>query len=198
MKKLIPLLTRAQRTGACALAALALGALAASPAFSQQVQQSREHSFLKVGDKAPDFSLDGTNTPDGKPFKFKLSDYAGKKNVVLAFFPAAFTGGCTAELTAYTKEHGKFDDNNTLVVAISTDFIATLNHWSKELDANFPILSDHARVITKQYGVLNEPAGIANRTTFVVDMSGKIVDVTEDRNAIDVSGALAACSRLKH
>jgi peroxiredoxin Q/BCP len=171
----------------------ALAALAVSPAFSQQVQQSREHSFLKVGDKAPDFSLDGTNS-----FKFKLSDYVGKKNVVLAFFPAAFTGGCTTELTAYTKDHGKFDDQNTLVVAISTDFIATLNHWSKELDANFPILSDHARQITKMYGVLNEPGGIANRTTFVVDMAGKIIDVTEDRQAIDISGALAACSRLKH
>ena len=172
---------------------LALTALAASPAFSQQVQQSREHSFLKVGDKAPEFSLDGTNN-----FKFKLSDYVGKKNVVLAFFPAAFTAGCTTELTAYTKENGKFTDNNTLVVAISTDFIATLNHWSKEMDANFPFLSDHARQITKMYGVLNEGAGIANRTSFVVDMTGKIVDITEDRQAVDISGALAACSRLKH
>jgi thioredoxin-dependent peroxiredoxin len=171
---------------------VALAALAASPAFSQQVQQSRDHSFLKVGDKAPDFALDGTNN-----FKFKLSDYTGKKNVVLAFFPAAFTGGCTTELTAYTKDHGKFDDNNTLVVAISTDFIATLNHWSKELDANFPILSDHQRQIVKQYGVLNEPVGIANRTTFVVGMDGKIASITEDREAIDISGALAACSRLK-
>ncbi|HXP85852.1 MAG TPA: redoxin domain-containing protein [Bryobacteraceae bacterium] len=171
---------------------IALVALAASPALPQQVQQSREHSFLKVGDKAPDFSLDGTNN-----FKFKLSDYAGKKNVVLAFFPAAFTAGCTTELTAYTKEHGKFDDTNTVVVAISTDFIATLNHWSKEMDANFPFLSDHARQITKMYGVLNEPAGIANRTSFVVDTTGKIVDITEDRQAIDISGALAACSRLK-
>jgi len=180
------------------LLSFALAALAASPALPQQVQQSREHSFLKVGDKAPDFSLDGTNTADGKPFKFKLSDYAGKKNVVLAFFPAAFTAGCTTELTAYTKEHGKFDDTNTLVVAISTDFIATLNHWSKEMDANFPFLSDHARQITKMYGVLNETAGIANRTSFVVDTTGKIVDITEDRQAIDISGALAACSRLKH
>ena len=48
------------------------------------------------------------------------------------------------------------------------------------------------------YGVLNEPAGIANRTSFVVDMTGKIVDITEDRQAIDISGALAASSRIKH
>lgn len=168
--------------------------LAATAVSAQQVQQSREHSFLKVGDKAPDFSLDGTNS-----FKFKLSDYAGKKNVVLAFFPAAFTGGCTQELTNYTKEHGKFDDTNTIVVAVSTDFIATLNYWGKEvLSANFPILSDHMRTVTEQYGVLNKPVGIANRTTFVVGMDGKIASINEDREAIDVSGALAACSRLKH
>ena len=83
------------------------------------------------------------------------------------------------------------------MVAISTDFIATLNHWSKELNAEFPIASDHDRKVTKLYGVLNEPVGIANRTTFVVDTEGNIVSIHEDRDAIDVSGALAACTRIK-
>ena len=62
--------------------------IAASLLSAQQVQQSREHSYLKVGDKAPDFTLPATNNTT-----FKLSDYKGKKNVVLAFFPAAFTAG---------------------------------------------------------------------------------------------------------
>ena len=61
---------------------------AASLLSAQQVQQSREHSYLKVGDKAPDFTLPATNNTT-----FKLSDFKGKKNVVLAFFPAAFTAG---------------------------------------------------------------------------------------------------------
>jgi alkyl hydroperoxide reductase subunit AhpC len=52
--------------------------------------------------------------------------------------------------------------------------------------------------VAKSYGVLNEQQRIANRTTFVVDMEGKIVNITENREAIDVSGALVACSRLKH
>jgi peroxiredoxin Q/BCP len=161
---------------------------------AQQVQQSQQHSKLKVGDMAPEFALDGTNN-----FKFKLSDFKGKKNVVVAFFPAAFTAGCTSELQNYTKENAKFTDANTQVVMISTDFIATLNHWAKEMDANFPMLSDHARSVVKMYDVLNEPVGIANRTTFVVGMDGKIADITENREAIDISGALAACSRLaKH
>src|SRR5258708_265542 len=161
---------------------------------AQQVQQSQQHARLKVGDMAPEFSLDGTNS-----FKFKLSAFKGKKNVVVAFFPAAFTAGCTSELQNYTKENAKFTDANTQVVMISTDFIATLNHWAKEMDANFPMLSDHARSVTKMYDVLNEPVGIANRTTFVVGMDGKIAGVTENREAVDISGALAACSRLnKH
>ncbi len=68
---------------------LALSVGLASPALlAQQVQQGREHSYLKVGDKAPDFTLPGTNNTT-----FRLSDYRGKKNVVLAFFPAAFTAG---------------------------------------------------------------------------------------------------------
>jgi peroxiredoxin len=83
-------------------------------------------------------------------------------------------------------------------VAISTDFIATLNHWSKELGAEFPMASDHNREVAKLYGVLNEKNGLANRTTFVIDPDGKIVNITEDRDAIDVSGALAACSRINN
>jgi peroxiredoxin len=84
------------------------------------------------------------------------------------------------------------------VIAISTDFIATLNHWSKELGATFPLASDHLGEVSKKYGVLNEQQRIANRTTFVIDLDGKIVNITENREAIDVSGALAACSRLAH
>ena len=61
-----------------------------------------------------------------------------------------------------------------MVLAISTDFIATLSHWSKELGAQFPLLSDHDRKVTQLYGELVEAMGVANRTTFVVDKDGKI------------------------
>ena len=59
------------------------------------------------------------------------------------------------------------------------------------------MLADHDRQVSKLYGVLNERTGLANRTTFVIDTQGNIVNITEDRDAIDVSGALTACSRLK-
>ena len=84
-----------------------------------------------------------------------------------------------------------------MVLAISTDFIATLNHWGKELGADFPILSDYKRVVSRQYGILNEQNLLINRTTFVIDTDGKVVSIMQNRDAIDVTGAVTACSRLK-
>jgi peroxiredoxin len=80
---------------------------------------------------------------------------------------------------------------------MSTDFIATLAHWAKELNAAYPLLSDHEREISKLYGVLIPERGLANRATFVIDMDGKIAEITEGSAAIDPTGAETACSRLK-
>lgn len=85
-----------------------------------------------------------------------------------------------------------------MVLAISTDFIATLAHWSKELGAEFPLVSDHDRKIVQLYGELIPEMGVANRTTFVVDKDGKIALIEEGSSAIDPSGADVACSRLTH
>lgn len=84
------------------------------------------------------------------------------------------------------------------MLAISTDFVATLAHWSKELGAEFPLLSDHDRKVSELYGVLNAGMGISNRTTFVIDMQGKIAMIQEGNNAIDPTKADEACSRLSH
>ena len=84
------------------------------------------------------------------------------------------------------------------VLAISTDFVATLSHWSKELNADFPMLSDHDRKVSELYGVLIPQMGIANRTTFVIDKDGKIDHIDENRDALDPTKAQTACSRLAH
>ena len=84
------------------------------------------------------------------------------------------------------------------VLAVSTDFIATLTHWSKELNATYPLLSDHSREVAKAYGVLIEQAGVANRATFLIDMDGKIAHIEEGNSAIDPTGAATACERVKH
>jgi thioredoxin-dependent peroxiredoxin len=84
------------------------------------------------------------------------------------------------------------------VLAISTDFTPTLDHWKKEIHADFPMLSDHMRKVSEQYGILIPQLGIANRVTFVVDTDGKIVSIQEGKEALDPTGAETACSRIKH
>jgi alkyl hydroperoxide reductase subunit AhpC len=73
-----------------------------------------------------------------------------------------------------------------------------LKHWKTELNASYPMLSDHMRKVSEQYGILITQMGVANRATFVVDKDGKIANIEEGSGAIDISGADAACSRLAH
>jgi thioredoxin-dependent peroxiredoxin len=84
------------------------------------------------------------------------------------------------------------------VVGISTDSTFVLDHWKKELNATYMLLSDHQRVVSEQYGVLIPQVGMANRATFVIDMDGKIASIEEGNSAIDPSGAETACSRAAH
>ena len=148
---------------------------------------------LKVGDTAPDFTLPSTHGGD-----VTLSEFHGKKNVVLAFYPAAFTGGCTKEMQAYQLNLGKFEGAETQVFGLSTDNVPSQRKFTEELGVKFPMLSDFLkRDVSTQYGVLNEARGVSNRTTFVVDKEGVIQHVEEGRSAVDVMGAANACSRLK-
>jgi peroxiredoxin len=84
------------------------------------------------------------------------------------------------------------------VIAISTDFGPTLAHWKKELNANYPMLSDHMRKVSEQYGALITQMGVSNRATFVIDKDGKIANIEEGNQAINIDGADEACSRLAH
>jgi peroxiredoxin len=161
--------------------------LAATLALSAQAGKTS----LKIGDTAPDFQLSSST---GKPIK--LSDFRGKQSVVLAFFPAAFTGGCTKEMTAYTAEIAKFKEHGAQVLAISTDNQPTLNHWAGELKSDYPYVSDFQRKVSAEYGVLIPERGIANRTTFVIDKEGKIQHIDEGNAAVDINGAATACSRI--
>jgi peroxiredoxin len=170
--------------------ALAL-VLAASISLTAQTPPK---THLKVGDTAPDFTLPSTA---GKPVK--LSDFRGQKNVVLAFYPAAFTGGCTKEMQAYQLGISKFEGADTQVFGVSTDNTPSQKRFAEDLKVGFPMLSDFAtRKVSTDYGVLMADRGIANRTTFVIDKDGKIQHIEEGTAAIDISGAANACSRLAH
>jgi peroxiredoxin len=101
-------------------------------------------------------------------------------------------------MTAYQAGSAKFEGMDAQVLAISTDFTPTLAHWKNELNFNAPMLSDHMRKVSELYGVLIAQVGVANRSTFVVDLDGKIANIQEGSEAIDPTGAETACSRLKH
>ena len=113
---------------------------------------------LKVGDKAPEFSLPGT---DGKTHK--LSDYRGK-SVVLAWYPAAFTNGCTQECRSFRDAGVVIKSYDVAYFMASTDTPEKNADFAKQEEANFPMLSDPDKKVAAAYGVLG-PAGTAARAT---------------------------------
>ncbi|MFH5208300.1 peroxiredoxin [Antrihabitans spumae] len=126
---------------------------------------------LEVGATAPDFSLKDQNNQ-----VVTLSDYRGKKNVLIVFYPLAFTGTCQGELCRVRDELPKFQNDGTEILAISVGPSPTHKIWASEQGYVFPLLSDfwpHGEV-AQAYGVFNEKAGFANRGTFVVDKAGII------------------------
>ncbi|OBK80830.1 peroxiredoxin [Mycobacterium sp. 1164985.4] len=125
--------------------------------------------MIGVGAKAPDFTLKDQN---GQPVT--LSSFRGSKNVLLVFFPLAFTGICQGELDEIRDRLPEYENDDTATLAISVGPPPTHKVWATESGFTFPVLSDfwpHGAVASA-YGVFNEDAGIANRGTFVVDGEG--------------------------
>jgi peroxiredoxin len=147
---------------------------------------------LKVGDRAPDFTLRAT---DGKTYK--LSDFKGKKNVVLAIYVLAFTGGWTKELKAYQADIAKFESTDTQVFGMSVDSVPANREFAKQLEITFPLLSDFKRTVVKDYGVFNEEQGFGNRATFVIDKEGVIQHIDEGNVAIDPTSVVETCNVLQ-
>jgi peroxiredoxin len=155
---------------------------------------------VKVGDAAPDFALDWL-APAGEPGKFKreqirLSDLKGKQNVVVAFFPAAFSPGCTTEMQKYQASSGQFTKANTTILGVSVDSTWSNKAFREQLGAEFPILSDWKKETSRKYGLLDEDSGFARRATFVIDKQGIVQKVDIGRDALDPSGVVGMCEKL--
>jgi peroxiredoxin len=156
---------------------------------------------VKAGDAAPDFTanyLTGADANGRRERKaMKLSEFRGNKNVVLAFFPAAFSPGCTSEMAKYQETSGEFNSNNTVILGLSVDSVWANVAFAEKLGVNFTILSDARRDISRAYGVFDEQSLIARRTTFVIDRQGQVQKVFMAQEALDPSHALATCALLK-
>lgn len=128
-------------------------------------------SVLKVGDIAPDFTL---SNQYGE--QVSLSSFRGKKNVVVMFYPFAFTGICTGELCTIRDRQLDFDNDDTVTLSISCDSVPSLKVFATQENLTHNLLSDywpHGTVSTA-YGVFLEDKGFATRGSFVIDKEGVI------------------------
>ncbi|MEI6620429.1 MAG: peroxiredoxin [Actinomycetes bacterium] len=149
---------------------------------------------LQIGDVAPDFEL--SNQSGGK---VRLSDFRGKKNVVLIFFPMAFTGPCTAELCAVRDEKDAFISDDVVTFGVSCDAIPTLKMFSDLQGYDYDLLSDwwpHGDT-ARAYGCFLEERGFATRGTFIIDKDGVVRWIVlntpgDPRSTDDYRAALAA------
>jgi peroxiredoxin len=149
---------------------------------------------VEVGDQAPDFELkDQHGTP------VSLSGFRGSKNVVLVFYPLAFSGVCTSELCAIRDEFPEVTRDDVELLTVSVDSTFVLKTWAERDHFNFELLSDfwpHGSV-AKSYGVFDEDRGIATRGTFIIDKTGvvrwKVVNpIPQARDIAEYQKALAA------
>jgi len=141
---------------------------------------AREEKAVKIeeGKPAPMIELEATQIgkllPDKKDAKtLNLSDFKGKKNVVLYFYPKAMTGGCTKESCGFrdrTEDLAKYD---TVVIGISTDKVAAQQEFTDKEKLNFPLFADPEKKATKAFGVLGKN-GFAMRWTFIIDKEGVV------------------------
>ena len=152
---------------------------------------------LPVGAEAPDFTTTGAIA--GKPFKLQLKDQLRNGPVVLYFFPKAFTKGCTLEAHAFSEATDEFKQAGARVIGLSTDDLPTLQKFSVEACRNaFPVATASPATV-KAYDVeLKQKPGLTDRTSYVIDRSGRIAYVHSDLDySQHVAKTLAAVKALK-
>jgi peroxiredoxin len=147
---------------------LVLTVLATSAAFSQS------EPTIKVGQTAPDFNLQYATRDSIARTPLKLSNTVGVRNIVLAFYPADWSGGCTKEMCTMRDDFKDLEKLNAELLAISGDYVFAHYAWAKEQNFPFRLLSDHLHTVAKLYDSYNDKYGFNKRTVFVIDKQGKI------------------------
>jgi len=187
--------------GVLSIFAFVSGAYAISEAFKENIYSlgtlKPVDSVLKVkvGDRAPDFTLPSLT---GK--NISLSQYRGKKNVVLSFVPAAWTPVCSDQWPGYNIIKDIFEENEAILLGITVDNTPTLHAWTNQMGKLwFPVLSDfwpHGAV-AKKYGILRSN-GVSERALFVIDKKARIryIDVHDINQRPPLEGLVSALEKL--
>ena len=136
--------------------------------------QSVSSGGLNVGDAAPDFALPYATRDSVAEDSLRLSSFIGKKNVILAFFPADWSGGCTKEMCTMRDNFEALSKLDAELLPISGDYEYAHHAWAKEMGFPFKLVSDHLHNVARQYQSYNEGYGWNKRTVYLVDKSGKI------------------------
>jgi peroxiredoxin (alkyl hydroperoxide reductase subunit C) len=150
---------------------------------------------IEVGAQAPDFELKDQNGQ-----AVRLSSFRGERNVLLVFYPLAFTGTCQGELCSLRDNLNDFVNDAVQTLTISVDSSPTHRVWAEREGYTFPLLADfwpHGEV-ARAYGVLNEERGIANRGTFLIDKEGivRFAEMNLPGDARDQNGWRQAIAAL--
>ncbi len=148
---------------------------------------------IKAGDTAPDFTLKDQDQKD-----VKLSDYRGKKHVVLAFYPLDWSPVCTGENKCLTDDLPGFQSSNAEIFGISTDSFFSHKAWADSLGLKHRLLADMHRTVCKSYGLYFDALNCSKRATVVVDKAGKVayVKVQEIKTARDDKEILSVLQKL--
>jgi len=150
--------------------------------------RNRRRTVLGAGDVAPDFTLAAS---DGRTYR--LADYRGRSVVVIAWFPKAFTSGCTAECTSIGLTKGTLGAFDAAIFAASCDSAGTNRAFAASMGIDFPILSDPDKVVARAYGVLR-PLGLPSRWTVYIGKDGRILaidrEVRTGSHGADIMSAL--------
>jgi peroxiredoxin len=133
------------------------------------VNTTTQPTSPRVGDLAPDFTLPSTAGVD-----VALSGLRGNQNVLLAFFPLAFTSTCTAEVCALSEDFDRFAVAGTTVFPISVDSVPTLKEFKAKYAIKVEMLSDFKRQVSRAYGTLQEAKFYSNRAYFLIDRAGRL------------------------
>jgi peroxiredoxin len=128
----------------------------------------------RVGDRAPGFRLPYATRDSIAGDSLSLAAFAGERNVVLAFYPADWSGGCTREVCTLRDNFSALAALDADVIGISGDYVFSHHEWAKHHDLPFRLASDHRHDVARQYASFNEASGLNRRTLFVVGRDGRI------------------------
>jgi peroxiredoxin Q/BCP len=129
----------------------------------------------KIGQIAPDFTLPYATKDSIARTPITLSKLVGRRNIIIAFYPADWSGGCTKEMCTMRDDFGSLEKLNAEILPISGDYVFAHHQWAKDQNFPFRLLSDHLHAVAKLYASYNDKYGYNKRTVFVVDKQGKIV-----------------------